>query len=241
MAGQPILDKKSLGHISYGLYIISAQNSQHHGGQIANAVFQVAADPVKIAVTIHRDNFTYSLIQASGEFGVSVLAKEAPLSLFSHWGYQSGRHVDKFKEATYIETETGLRLVYDSATAVLAARVTETLDVGTHTLFVGEVFYSQHVGQGPVLTYDEYQNVKKGQVPQTAPTYRGQVGDAAEASPLKPGTRGRYLCSVCGYLYDPEHGSPEGHLPPHTPFAEIGEDWCCPFCRAGKEKFDPYD
>lgn len=51
----------------------------------------------------------------------------------------------------------------------------------------------------------------------------------------------RYICTNCGYVYDPEKGDPEHGIPPGTPFEDIGEDWHCPLCYRPKSAFDPYD
>ncbi len=50
-----------------------------------------------------------------------------------------------------------------------------------------------------------------------------------------------YVCTVCGYIYDPALGDPENGVPAGTPFAEIPEDWTCPVCGVGKEMFTPAD
>ncbi len=49
----------------------------------------------------------------------------------------------------------------------------------------------------------------------------------------------RYVCGVCGYVYDPEVGDPEGGIPAGTPFEELPDDWECPMCGAPKEEFSP--
>ena len=47
-----------------------------------------------------------------------------------------------------------------------------------------------------------------------------------------------YKCSICGYVYDPEKGDPEGSIEPGTPFEDIPDDWVCPICGASKELFE---
>lgn len=49
----------------------------------------------------------------------------------------------------------------------------------------------------------------------------------------------KYICTNCGYIYDPAKGDPENGIPPGTPFDEMAEDWTCPICYVGKDKFDP--
>jgi rubredoxin len=48
----------------------------------------------------------------------------------------------------------------------------------------------------------------------------------------------RYVCTVCGYVYDPAKGDPDGGVAPGTPFADIPETWVCPECGVGKESFE---
>jgi rubredoxin len=51
----------------------------------------------------------------------------------------------------------------------------------------------------------------------------------------------KYECEVCGYIYDPEVGDPDGAIPPGTPFEELPEDWVCPVCGADKSNFKELD
>ena len=48
----------------------------------------------------------------------------------------------------------------------------------------------------------------------------------------------KYVCSVCGYVYDPEVGDPDHDIAPGTPFEELPEDWVCPLCSVGKDQFN---
>ena len=49
----------------------------------------------------------------------------------------------------------------------------------------------------------------------------------------------KYVCSVCGYVYDPAKGDKEGGIKPGTPFDQLPEEWKCPVCGADKGQFDP--
>ncbi len=51
----------------------------------------------------------------------------------------------------------------------------------------------------------------------------------------------KYICTVCGYIYDPEVGDPDGGIAPGTPFEAIPDDWVCPECGVAKEEFEPYE
>ncbi|MFQ5790588.1 MAG: rubredoxin [Nitrospinota bacterium] len=49
----------------------------------------------------------------------------------------------------------------------------------------------------------------------------------------------KYECGVCGYLYDPAEGDPDGGIGPDTPFGDVPEDWVCPVCGSPKAEFSP--
>lgn len=49
----------------------------------------------------------------------------------------------------------------------------------------------------------------------------------------------KYVCEICGYIYDPEKGDPDSGIEPGTPFEDIPEDWSCPQCSATKSQFKP--
>ena len=48
----------------------------------------------------------------------------------------------------------------------------------------------------------------------------------------------KYKCTVCGYIYDPELGDPDGGVAAGTPFEDIPDDWVCPVCGAAKSEFE---
>lgn len=49
----------------------------------------------------------------------------------------------------------------------------------------------------------------------------------------------KYVCTICGYIYDPELGDPDSGVASGTPFEDIPDDWVCPECGAGKDNFEP--
>lgn len=50
---------------------------------------------------------------------------------------------------------------------------------------------------------------------------------------------GRYVCNVCGYVYDPTEGDPDSGVAAGTAFEDLPDAWVCPVCGVGKEDFDP--
>lgn len=160
--------------LSYGLYIVTSRDGERMNGQIATAAMQVTAVPPKIVVCLSKETLTHELLIKSGKFGITVLDQEITMQEIGPWGFRSGRDIDKFRNAHYrIGVETGVPLVLDHALSVLEAKVIDTVDVGTHTMFVGEVEGAQRLREGKPLTYDYYQKEKKGKSPKNAPTYHG--------------------------------------------------------------------
>jgi rubredoxin len=51
----------------------------------------------------------------------------------------------------------------------------------------------------------------------------------------------KYVCDVCGYIYDPEVGDPDSGIEPGMSFEDLPDDWVCPDCGAGKDDFSPAD
>lgn len=221
------VNPKALHKIGYGLYVVSTSDGERRNGQIANTVFQVTSEPPKIAVAINKENLTHEIIRKSGVFGVSVLAQDTPLSFIGKFGFKSGREGDKFEGVNLQEGKLGVPLVLDHALALLEARVSQEVDVGTHTLFVGEIEDAVDLREGEPMTYAYYHLVKGGKEPRTAPVYHKD----------EPVNLPRYECQVCGYIYDPEKGDPDGGISPGTPFEELPDTWVCPVCGAGKSEF----
>lgn len=240
--GNVCMNVKACSTLSYGLYIVTSFKGGERNGQIVNTVFQVTSEPLKIVASICKDNLTHAHISASGVFAVSVLAVDAPMTLIGTFGFKSGRDVDKFATISSRTGTTGCPLVLDHTLAFLEARVTDTLDAGTHTLFVGEVVDAEVLKEGEPMTYAYYHKVKGGKTPKNAATYVREPGPAAH-----PGERqeeaasasaARYICSICGYVYDPALGDPDRGVPAGTSFEKLPRDWVCPVCGATRDEFD---
>jgi rubredoxin len=141
--------------------------------------------------------------------------------------------VDKLKDVRSRPGVTGVPIVLDYALGFIEAGVEGEIDCGTHTLFVGKVVEADVTGEGTPMTYAYYQNVKGGKSPKTAPTF-----DQDAAAKPKARTAARYVCSVCGYVYDPEKGDPDSGIAPGTRFEDIPDSWVCPVCGAEKSMFE---
>jgi len=224
------VDTKTLYQISYGLYIITSTRGGKFNGQIANTLFQVTSEPPTVAVSINKQNLTHEFIRDSRVFAVSILSQDTPLSFVGNFGFKSGRDIDKLAQVNYKVGKTGAPIVLDHTLGYLEVKVINEMDVGTHTIFIGELVEGETVRSGEPMTYAYYHEVKRGTAPKTAPTY------IKEEKPTKK--LAKYRCTVCGYVYDPEEGDPDGGIAPGTPFEEIPDDWVCPVCGASKDQFE---
>jgi len=212
--------------ISYGLYVVSSGSNNKMNGFISNAVFQVTAEPAQFAVCSNKDNFTTELINENKSLSISILKKETDSKLIGSFGYRCGRDINKFADVKFMTGVTGVPILLEDTIAWFECRVTQTIDVGTHLIFIAEIIQNDLIdSSGEPLTYAYYRDVKKGKAPKNAPTYINQERIQAQKSNAK-----KYRCLACGYIYDDQT---EG-----TAFADLSDDWRCPVCNVGKNNFE---
>ncbi len=167
----PVLDRRAFRDLSYGLYIVTSRDEGRLNGQVVNTVIQVTSDPPRVAVIISKKNLTHEFISKSKVFGVSVLAESAPMSFFGPFGFRSGRDFDKFSKVQFREGVTGCPLLTEHSLSLLEADVFDEIDLGSHTIFIGNVVNSEVLAEGPPLTYRYYHERLKGKPSKNAPTY----------------------------------------------------------------------
>lgn len=242
--------KRALKKISYGMYVIASRSGDKFNGQIVNTLVQVTGKPPRVSVCVNKENLTYEFISKSGIFSVSILEESVPLEFIGLFGFKSGRDVDKFSKVNYKLGVTGAPIVTDHAIAALEVKVIGSVDVGTHTILVGDVVNAEFFKEGEPLTYENYHLIKGGKTPKRAATYIEEtVGEkesyekAKEVQKIEERSEPmkKYKCNICGYIYDPEKGDKDGNIPAGTPFEKLPDDWVCPVCGASKSEFEPLD
>ena len=164
------MDPKALYKISYGLYVITSKKGNKINGQTANALIQVTAEPPAIAIGINKNNLTHEFIKESKVFVASILSQDTPLNFIGQFGFKSGRNINKFDQVNYTTGKTGAPIILDNTLSYLELKVTQEMNVGTHTIFVGEIVESGLLKDGEPMTYAYYHQVKEGTTPKTAPT-----------------------------------------------------------------------
>ncbi|MBR4554685.1 MAG: flavin reductase [Ruminococcus sp.] len=205
------MDLKAMNRISYGLYVLTAANGSFSNGCIINTLAQVTSSPNRVSITVNKANYTCFMIRASGKFNVSMIDTTADFSLFTHFGFSSGRWEDKFFDFPFARAGNGVPYITEHTCAYLSGEVVQEIDLGTHIMFIADVTAAEVLSDKEAMTYAYYHaNVKPK--PAAAPA-------AAE------GSGERWICNICGYIY-------EGHLP---------EDFICPLCKHGAADFSRLD
>jgi ferric-chelate reductase [NAD(P)H] len=167
------MDKTAFASLSYGVYVVSTGRDGLRNGQICNTVFQVTAEPPAMAISINKLNYTHECLCKTGNFCISVLSEETPMTYIGRFGFRCGRDIDKLEGLAVREGATGAPIVTDYAVAFVECRILESFDCGTHTLFLGEAVDAGLLGPGTAMTYAYYNSVKKGKSPSRAPTFLG--------------------------------------------------------------------
>ena len=178
------MDNTAFFKLSYGLFVVTAHEGDKDNGCITNTVVQQTTTPNRISVTINKNNYTHDMIKRTGVFNVSVLSEKAKFETFKHWGFQSGKDVDKTVGITYFRLENGVIYIVDGVNAVMCAKVEQEVDLGTHTMFIAEVTDAFSTEEDSSATYAFYhKNIKP------APQQAKKKG---------------WICTVCGYIYEGE-------------------------------------
>lgn len=165
------IDPQVFNLLSYGMYVVSSFRQGKLNGQIADVVFQVAAEPPLVAVSLNCQNLTAELVRESGRFTVSVLEKDTPLKFIGLFGFKCGRSVEKYSGIAHRVLPSGAPVVLDHSLGWLELEVRQAVELGTHTLFIGKVVAAEALKAGEPMTYAYYHAVKGGASQANAPTY----------------------------------------------------------------------
>ncbi len=198
-----MLDNKAIFNISYGLFVLVAQQGGKDNACIINVAQQVTSDPLQLMICVNKANLTHDMVLRTLKFNLCPLSEEATMKPFQHFGFQSGKTVDKFAECeTELRTDNGLRYLPKYINSVISCVVTKSIDLGTHTMFIARVMEARVLSDSPSITYAYYQqHIKpKPSNPQT----------------LEPSNKKKWVCDVCGYVYEGD---------------ELPADFICPWCK----------
>jgi len=207
------MDNKAMYKLSYGLFVLTAKDGDKDNGCIINTAIQVASEPNQLSICINKLNYTHDMVKKTGEFTVSILSQDAPFDLFKRFGFQSGRDVNKFDGFDSCKRgANGVYYVTEGTNAYISVKVSQEVDLGSHTMFIGEITDMEVLGDVPSVTYEYYLNNIKPK-----PEDTGVAKDGQQEGQVV------WRCKICGYEYVGE---------------ELPADFICPICKHPASDFE---
>ena len=167
------MDVSAPHRFSSGLYVVSAEADGDTGACVINTGLQLTSSPLQVEVVINKQNHTADVVQRAGHFALCPITQEADMLFIGRFGFRSSAEIDKFEGIAREVAATGDPYTPLCAAAVIACEVVQTLDVGTHIIFVGRVVDAQSLSDEPPLTYAYYHTILKGKTPPRASSYTG--------------------------------------------------------------------
>ena len=156
------MDKKVMRNISYGLFILTARDGDKLNGCVTNTLQQVTTSPNRISITVNKENYTHDMVLKAEEFNVSILSEDAKFDTFKHFGFQTGRDIDKFEDFPMVLAKNDIPYITDGTNGYISAKVIHSIDLGSHTLFLADVTDGEVLSSVPSATYDYYhKNIKE--------------------------------------------------------------------------------
>ena len=176
------MNGKAMYNLTYGLFVLTAKDGVKDNGCIVNTVSQVTTEPNRICVAVNKLNFTHDMIHKTGEFNVSILTEGSKFETYKHFGFQSGKDIDKMEAIDFKRAANGIAYITNETNAFISAKVVSETDLGTHTLFLADVTDGEVLSDDPSVTYAFYQKyIKK------------KPGQDNALAPAKKG----FICTVC--------------------------------------------
>ena len=203
------MDKKAMYKLSYGLFVLTAKEGEKDNGCIINTAIQAASTPNQMSICVNKANYTHDMIMRTGAFTVSVISQKAGFEMFKHFGFQTGREVNKFADYPFCTRgANGIYYVTEGTNAYISVKVDKTEDLGSHTMFIGEITDMEVLSGDASATYEYYMNYIKPKPQEVGKTEDGQT---------------IWRCTICGYEYVGE---------------ELPEDFICPLCKHPASDFE---
>ena len=208
-----------LKDLTYGMYIISGNFKEENVGCVVNTITQITSNNPIISVSINKDNYTNEVLKKSKKIAISILSEKTSKDTIVKFGYSSSRDVNKFENINYIDVEN-IKIVDDNICGYIVGEIINILSVDTHDIFLIKNTDAVKKNDYAPMTYKYYHINMKGTSPKNAPTYiKTEVNS----------NYSKYECIICGHIYDEEKEL--------VKFEDLPDDWICPMCGVGKDKF----
>ena len=157
------MDLTAFFTMTSGLYVVSAEADGQKAGCVINTAVQVTATPPRISVAVNKEN----------AFTVTAIDQTADMPYIGNFGFRTSADYDKFEKYGCETSAVGSPYSPQHACALFACNLVETVDVGTHFLFIGNVVDAERLSSEEPLTYGYYHAVLKGKTPPKASSYQG--------------------------------------------------------------------
>ena len=203
------MNTKAMHKLSYGLFVLTAKENKKDNGCIINTAIQAASEPNQLSICVNKSNYTHDMIFRTGEFNVSTINQNADFELFKHFGFQSGKNTNKFENfSDFKRSKNGIAYITEGINSYISVKVNKTVDLGSHTMFIGEITDMDVLNDVPSATYEYYLNNIKPKPEAVGTTNDGQTV---------------WRCTICGYEYVGE---------------ELPDDFVCPLCKHPASDFE---
>lgn len=203
------MDKKAMYRLTYGLFVLTAREGEKDNGCIINTAIQAASTPNQISICVNKANYTHDMIMHTGSFTISVISQKVSFDLFKHFGFQSGKDVNKFADFTSCKRgANGIYYITEGTNAYISVKVEKTEDLDSHTMFIGEISDMEVLSEDSSATYEYYMNNIKPKPEAVGTTKDGKT---------------IWRCKICGYEYVGE---------------ELPENFICPTCKHPASDFE---
>lgn len=165
------MDVTALYKFSSGLYVVSAATEDDYGACVINTGLQLTSQPLQVMVAVNKQNHTQGVIGEAGHFALTAITQEADMPYIGRFGFRTSTSFAKFEGIACEQTVLGDPYTPECAACMLACEVVQTLDVGTHVVYVGEVKDAKVLSDAAPMTYAYYHGTLKGKTPPKASSY----------------------------------------------------------------------
>lgn len=195
--------------LSYGLFVLTAKDGDKDNGCIINTAIQAASSPNQLSICVNKANYTHDMIVKSKAFNISTISEAANFELFKHFGFQSGKDVNKFDGYEHFNrSQNGITYITAGTNSFISVKVDKIIDLGSHSMFIGEITDMELLSDDKSATYEYYLNNIKPKPEEVGKTDDGQT---------------IWRCTICGYEYIGE---------------QIPDDFICPICKHPASDFE---
>lgn len=216
------MNPKAMFKLSYGLFVLTTREGEKDNGCIINTAIQAASAPNQMSICVNKLNYTHDMIWRTGKFTLSILSEDAPFQLFQHFGFQSGQDTNKFSD--FFECRRGTNGIYyitKGTNAFISVTVNQTVNLGSHTMFIGEITDMEVLSEAPSATYAYYHaHIKRTTTDEEdglkETTEVGEEAVSEFSNPLPEEKKTVWRCRICGYEYVGE---------------VLPADFICPICK----------